>query len=79
MHQNKISEWGDSSDDFAVLDKKLAHERYNRRLDIIISLVYFGIIIALYIWNTEKAKDILSLITPVVFYLLGIHSRKDKT
>jgi hypothetical protein len=78
-HNQSDNEWGAGGETHIILqDKKHAQERFNRRLDLSVALIYFLIIFGVYWLGGITAKDILSFITPVVFYLLGMNSSKSK-
>ena len=77
---NSSNEWGKGSEtNITIQDKKHAHERFNRWFDLDIALFYFLVIFDVKLWQPSSvSQDILALVTPVVFYLLGMNSSKGK-
>jgi len=79
-HDKSGNEWGIGGETHIILqDKKHAHERFNRWFDLGIAVFYFLIVFDVKLWQPSSvSQDILALVTPVVFYLLGMNSNRSK-
>jgi hypothetical protein len=75
-------DWGGAIEP-GVTKQAMQHkqERFNRKFDLGVGLLYFLIIAIVVYWRPADlgAKDVLSLVTPVIFYLLGIHKGNSKS
>jgi hypothetical protein len=79
-----VEDWGSNSEEpkLSLEARRENHKqhRFNRWFNLGVGFVYFLIVFDVKLWQPSNAsQDILALVTPVIFYLLGMNSGKDKS